>query len=1227
MRKTLWAALAMLASGTLPSLAVQAYPGLIPHTQPDGSVMMVKIQGDEFSHRFLSADNTPLTLDRDGLMRTATAAEIMQQEQSLNNAAMLRSAMRGPGVKGSATMPHMGTVRNVVILVQFSDVKFTTSNPQQYFTRWLNEEGFSDNGAIGSVRDYFVNNSEGQFTPQFDVYGPVTMSYNRAKNAATNNFYNVVKDATSQLDSQINFANYDNNNDGFIDNVYIIVAGQGGNYSGNSSHPWAHNSDVGSTLGIYTTRDGKKLYHYAMCSELGYDTSRPDGIGTFVHEYGHVLGLADHYNTASGGDYTPGAWDVMDKGNYLDNSRRPCNYSAYQRMALDWASPAATLSDSPATVTLCGMDTKPFFVKIETGRTNDYYLLENRVKTRFDNYLYGDGGMLIWHIDAGYSALDTKPNDNNSHLAVELMKADNKHGSDTYENIANDVFPGGSGNTTFSGSSSPTMFRWESSSSTSRVTLSDRAVTNITRSSDSNHDITFNFRGGSSTNVISPYPTTPRHDVSVQAQPAHGGTVYIGSDRSATSASLEEGTSLKIVAEPASGYSFVNWSRGGSVVSTSASATIGPMSASLAGTYVATFSRTDGQTDYCYPSGNLNVKSDFGTRYTSKLTVEAGDATTEIGPLQTSASSPLYCDQSLQTVTVEPGTTITITPDTKGAWMHSYFYIDWAGDGFNYTTPSDYVDPNNGYKIKSGSDLVFYSNWCPKAEDPSASNPWYTSLDTFFDQQYNHNFTPTTPFSITIPAGTKAGKYRARYKCHWQSLDPCGNADANYNDDNSLARMGGIVADFTIEVKSSAPVQQYNLRVAAIPSDGGTVCINGDSSLKSAMFDAGSTPTVTATANAGYKFTEWRRNGATMSTSATYTILPLSGNDTYSAIFTQADDDYCYPEGNLAVNSSFGTRYTSKLTVETADATTEIGPLQNSGSAPLYYDQSLQTVTVEPGATITITPDTQGSWMHSYFYIDWQNDGFNYSTASDYLDPDNGYKIKPGSELMFYSNWCPTNADPSSTNPWYTSLDEFFDKQYPHNFTPSTPFTITIPADAKAGKYRARYKCHWQSLDPCGNADVNTNSDNTLAHMGGIVADFTIEVKESSTVPVTYAVSAKAEPADAGVVTVNGSNATQQITAGSSVAFAATANQGYVFVNWTAPDGSEASAVSNFTINSFVESQQGEYTARFDTVQSSLTELDTESGATVVYDLQGRRVESPSRPGLYIINGRKVHLR
>lgn len=787
--------------------AAPACPGLLPYTQPDGSVIMIRIEGDEFARRYYDADNVRLAADADGALRRATAAEIAAQDSEAQTAMRLRSAaMRGPGIKSSATFPHTGSPRAVVILVEFSDVKFTTPNPRDYFSRMLNEEGFSDYGAAGSARDYYKSQSRGQFVPQFDVYGPVAMSYTRAKNAATGNVPTIVKDATSAVDSQVNFADYDNNGDGEIDNVYIIFAGVGGNYGGSNSI-WPHNSAVSSSLFSTTKRDGKTLKHYAIAGEMGSTAGRPAGIGTFIHEFGHVLGLADHYTTnGDHNDYTPGFWDVMDWGCYLgdgNNGRCPCYFSAYQRMALDWESPAATLSASAASVELPAMADEPFFVKIETGRANDYYLLENRMQKGFDAALY-NSGMLIWHIDAGFADLATGPNNNINHMAVELALADNTAGANS---LYGDVWPGTSGNTTFDGSSQPPMFRWESSTSATRVNVNDRQVSNIARNA-STGNVTFDFKGGSSTNVIAPAGS--------------GGT---GSD--------------------------------------------------------------DGS--YCIPAGNLATLSKFGDRYTTKLTIDLEDgSTTEIGPLQTSATSPLYCDQTLQSVTVAAGSSFTVTPTAYGSWMHSYLYIDWNGDGFTYTKPADYVDPDNNYSIRPGADLVFYSNWCPNDADPSMSNPWYTSRGTFGGSSSQHYYDCRQPITVTIPEGTAPGEYRMRYKCHWQSLDPCGNADVNFKEENSLASMGGIVADFTLVVKESEPeIPTLQVSVAANPANGGTVSVNGQAGPLAVQ--EGSTVTFSAVPAPDYEFVNWTGpDGSVAAGTATHVIAAFAAADEglYTATFT-----------------------------------------------------------------------------------------------------------------------------------------------------------------------------------------------------------------------------------------------------------------------------------------------------------------------------------------------------
>lgn len=1273
MKKRLSTLLATAACLAASLMAAPAFPGLVPYTQPDGSVLMVRIHGNEYSHSYTDSMGQPLVMEADGTLRealpgepTVIKAEAPEAEAALSGS---RGVMRGPGVKSSATLPHLGSVRTAVILVQFSDVKFTTPNPRDYFNRWLNQEGFSDNGAIGSVRDYFVAQSGGNFTPQFDVYGPVTLNYTRAKYKSTSDTWHVVHDAAGSVDSEVNFANYDLNGDGEVDNVYIIFAGMAGNIGGTNTF-WPHNSTCPTSIFQRKKCDGKTLVHYAICGETNADGA-PDGIGTFVHEFGHVLGLADHYNTSAQNDYTPNWWDVMDVGNFLDNCRRPCNYSAYQRMALDWAQPAAVLSTTPASVELPGMDSQPFFVKIETGRDNDYFLLENRVKTRFDSWLHGDGGMLIWHIDAGYSELATKPNNNTNHLAVDLVRADNDANNGSYDGIANDLWPGGTNNTAFTATSAPPMTRWESSTSTNRIAV-DRPVTNIRR--DADKVITFDFMGGSASNLITFDVSRSRATFSVEASPAHGGTVYIGSDHDCTSLTVDKGASLELHAEPAQWYEFTGWSHNGNTVSTSATYTISNASDTNAGSYTATFTRSEGApAEYCYPTGNLT--SPLGGRYTSKLIVSKGDTSTEIA-LQSNSSSALYYDNTSAVITVKPGDAITITPSGNiGDWVHSYFYVDWDMNGFVYNGPSDYLDPDNGYRIKPGVDLMFYSRWSPYTQDPSASTPWYSSETLYNGNPWDgteagsHNYNCTTPIQITIPADVKAGTYRARFKNHWQSLDPCGNADVNFGSDNTMNKMGGVMTDFTIKVErtvsatyenaagyakinglsnypvtsavisehgevtfeavtydgyifdnwtgpdgsvvSTDPVfvlpyvdatnegtyalhhhaQTFSYTVKANPLHGGRPNINGSATSVEAA--TGARLTFNANPNSKYRFVNWtREDGSQINALASY-WFNVPGTTTPTGVVTAnfelqpGQADFCEPSGNLS--GAMSGRYTRKLTVTDnySSNVTEIGTLQSSDSDPIYHNALAQEFTVMPGAEVTVTPDCNtAAWLHTYLYVDWDGDGFDYNGPSDYVDPDNNYAIRPGCDMVFYSRWCPYDEVPSTYNPWYSSVGGRMNRTNCHNFDPNTPITFTVPDDLAPGTYRVRFKVHWQSLDPCGYADATNSEANTLANVGGCVVDFTMRVSQPESLPL----SVTAQPAEAGTVWIGDDTSvtSMEVPAADFTTphdMHALRNSGYHLDHWehTQANGTTLTVTTapEFTLEEVSPLTSGAYTAVF----------------------------------------------
>ena len=567
------AAATLIASPTSTS-AVAPYPLPVNYTAPDGTVTQVLIKGNENSHYYLDATTLQgLKTDDFGKLVPMTPAEL-----STLSAASEAVHTKALG-QHESFVPASGSPRICVILVEFSDVKFAMSDPASYYTRALNTQGFSDNGNTGSVRDYFSAQSSGSFTPQFDVYGPVTLSSPRSSYSSTqNNAYKMVHEGAAALDSQVDFSVYDLNNNGDINHVCIIFAGQGANF-GAAGAPWPHNSDCPTGILSRKKVDGKILHHYMCTSEIGYTST--DGIGTFVHEFGHALGLPDLYNTISIGSDTPNWWSVMDVGSYLDKCTAPCNYSAFERTALGWHT--YTPLTAAADVRLRPLADHNFSCVIETGRDRDFYVLENRPATGWDRALPGSG-MLIWHIDGNdQSAISSQPNNNPSHLLIDLVRADN-----SWETaLDGDPWPGSTGNSAFTATSVPAMTRWESNATNaSRIPVTGKDVTDITRNA-TNGLISFKFMGGNSSNVIDPAPPSEQVTISVVASPSEGGTVNIGR-KSATTVNAKINESVSLHATAADGYNFIRWDLNGVPVSAESSYTF-TVTADNGGTYTAVF--------------------------------------------------------------------------------------------------------------------------------------------------------------------------------------------------------------------------------------------------------------------------------------------------------------------------------------------------------------------------------------------------------------------------------------------------------------------------------------------------------------------------------------------------------------------------------------------------------------------------------------------------------------
>ena len=320
--------------------------------------------------------------------------------------------------------------KGLLILVNYTDITFDENNNQLAFDSLANGENYTYNGATGSCKAYFKAQSNGLYEPHFDVIGPITLPHNSAYYAANdasgNDQYVVdfVVDACKGADDLgVDFSQYDNDNNGIVDFIYIIYAGYAESEGAPETTMWPHNWDLVSALYFgYSNMDeyyansdtdfklpsfdGKLVNAYACSNELRKATDKRAGIGTICHEFSHVLGLPDYYLTTDNPTalqrLTPGAWSLMGYGNYLNDGNTPPNYSVYDKYYLGWLTPTVLATSQSLTIPADGETTYMLTRNekhVDEGpyRTDTVYYIENRQQEGWDAYLPGHG-MLIWQV-------------------------------------------------------------------------------------------------------------------------------------------------------------------------------------------------------------------------------------------------------------------------------------------------------------------------------------------------------------------------------------------------------------------------------------------------------------------------------------------------------------------------------------------------------------------------------------------------------------------------------------------------------------------------------------------------------------------------------------------------------------------------------------------------------------------------------------------------------------
>lgn len=351
-----------------------------------------------------------------------------------------------------------------VILANYQNATFKPDNISGY-EDYFNGDNYTYEGATGSVRKYFADQSTGAYQPSFDIFGPVTLSHNYAYYGQDSYYegYDIkpaemIAEACRLVDQQtdINFANYDSDHDGYVDAVYVVYAGYGQADGGDANTVWPHSAEIsnrssGATVPVL---DGVRVDNYTTSPELESASGKSlrQSIGVACHEFTHGMGFPDLY--ASGNHKTLGKWDPMDYGIYNNSGKTPPNFSAYERFFFGWLTPTLVQSHGEYTLSPLGTSNEALIITKDGRHNMDgyspdpvvFYILENRQQSGWDRYLPGNG-MLLTKIQYSQSKWRyNMVNQTSTAQGVDIREADGvapSRGTSDFLGKATDAFPAG----------------------------------------------------------------------------------------------------------------------------------------------------------------------------------------------------------------------------------------------------------------------------------------------------------------------------------------------------------------------------------------------------------------------------------------------------------------------------------------------------------------------------------------------------------------------------------------------------------------------------------------------------------------------------------------------------------------------------------------------------------------------------------------------------------------
>lgn len=480
-------ALIAIAVGPISVMAVPAFPGVIKSQQPDGSIVEIRIHGDERANWVTTPEGYTLlrdscnywnfaiakengTLQSSGIVyrndvRPAHKAGIKpglkfpKEQLSLSSkSTSIQQRSASPQLQVEGTYPSIGQNKLLMLLLNYADTQ--PEYTQSDFDNLMNLEGY---GGIGCFRDYYLENSYEKLDITTTVTRWVTLPYDKS-HYGSDRAIEMIQDALYIIDEEIDLNEFDNDGDGILDGLAVIHQGAGQEYTAGADDIWSHSSVI---YGMEF--DGVQLRRYTIMPELLGNTGRQTTIGVICHEFGHNLGSPDFYDSDysnSGGEYPgTGKWDLMGNGAWNgDMGDRPAGINMWQKIQSQWVTPIM-LDESQSIEAMPEASSNAVAYRFDTTVPGEYFIVENRQQVgNFDVALPGHG-LIIYHADESLIRQAVANNTLNVSYPQAMYTVCASAGEEPSDivssygdiNSPSSPFPGAMGVTTFNDTSLPSL--------------------------------------------------------------------------------------------------------------------------------------------------------------------------------------------------------------------------------------------------------------------------------------------------------------------------------------------------------------------------------------------------------------------------------------------------------------------------------------------------------------------------------------------------------------------------------------------------------------------------------------------------------------------------------------------------------------------------------------------------------------------------------------------------